>query len=52
MGAVDMTEDDFSVTMKTSVHRGEAWCLVIEGYRIIARAAAGVAGIRCRRRTS
>jgi hypothetical protein len=35
-----MNEDDFSVTMKTSLHRRDAWSLVIEGYRIIARAAA------------
>jgi hypothetical protein len=35
-----MNDDDFSVTMKTSLHRREAWPLVIEGYRHIAGAMA------------
>ena len=33
-----MNDDEFSVTMKTSLHRREAWPLVVEGYRLIARA--------------
>jgi hypothetical protein len=39
-GAANMNDDDFSVTMKTSLHRREAWPLVIEGYRLIAGAIA------------
>jgi hypothetical protein len=35
-----MNDDDFSVTMKSSLQRREAWPLVIEGYRLIARATA------------
>ncbi|MDE3010757.1 MAG: hypothetical protein KGI67_07710 [Pseudomonadota bacterium] len=35
-----MTDDDFSVTTKTSLHRREAAPLVMEGYRIIVHALA------------
>jgi hypothetical protein len=35
-----MNDDDFSVTMRTSLHRPEALALVIEGYRVMAGAAA------------
>jgi hypothetical protein len=35
-----MNDDEINVTTRTSLHRREAWPLIIEGYRVMGSAAA------------